>query len=135
VPLPDTAWCIPHIGVSYADHNSSRTGAITHNSDCGNSSNNSRNNSSSSSTVLLHYHQSRQSSGRHSSFPLATFPTSTPRRWATLLENATSPGKATHCELRHPWSINRGASRRVLHRTLATPTTPPWRGFPRKKKC
>jgi hypothetical protein len=33
---PSTAWCIPHLGVSCVDHNSSRIGAITHNSNRGN---------------------------------------------------------------------------------------------------
>jgi hypothetical protein len=46
VLLSSTAWCIPHLGVSCGNHNSSRIGAITHNSNRGNSSSNS-----SSSTI------------------------------------------------------------------------------------
>jgi hypothetical protein len=38
VLLPSTAWCIPHLGVSWVDHNNSRIGAVTHNSNRGNSS-------------------------------------------------------------------------------------------------
>jgi hypothetical protein len=58
-------------GVSCTDHNHSRTGAITHNSNHGNSN---RHNSS-SSTMLLHHRCSRLPSGHHSSFPPVTFPT------------------------------------------------------------
>jgi hypothetical protein len=126
--LPSTTWCIPHLGVSCIDHNSSRIGAVTHNSNCGNSSSN--NCSSSSPTVLLLYRHSRLPSGRHNSFPPATFHASTVRRWVTLLENATNPSKATHHKLRHLWSTSRGAIRRVLHDGLTAPTTPPWRRFP-----
>jgi hypothetical protein len=102
----------------------------------GNSSTNSynRNNSSSSTMLLLHRH-SRLPSGHLSSFPLATFHASTMGRWGTLLENATSPSKATHHEHRYPWSINRGANRRVLHHRLATPTTPSWMRFPRGRSA
>jgi hypothetical protein len=135
VLLPNTAWCIPHLGVSCADRNSNRTGAIAHNSNRSNSSSNSRNSNSSRSTVLLLHHHSRLPSGHHSSFLLATFHASTVGRWGTLLKNVASPSKATHRELRHPWSINRGTNRRVLHHKLAVPTTPPWRRFPREKKC
>jgi hypothetical protein len=70
VLLPSTAWCIPHVRVSCTDCNSSRTGAITHNSNCGNSSRHS----SSSSTVLLPHCCSRVPSGHHSSFLPVTFP-------------------------------------------------------------
>jgi hypothetical protein len=68
--LPSTAWCIPHLEVSYADRNCSKTGAIIHNSNCGNSSRHS----SSSSTVLLPHCCSRVPSGHHSSFLPVTFP-------------------------------------------------------------
>jgi hypothetical protein len=132
VLLPSTAWCIPHLGVSCVDHNSSKIGAIAHNSNCGNSSHNSRNNSS---TMPLLHRRRRLPSGHHSSFLPATFPASTVGRWATLLENATCPSKATHRELWHPLLISRGAIRRVLHHGRVTPTTPPWRRFPREKKC
>jgi hypothetical protein len=130
VSPPCTALCIPHLGVSCADRNRSRTGAIIHNS---NRDNSSRHNSS-SSTVLLPHHCSGLPSGSHSSFPPVTFPTTTMERWGTLLDSATSPSKATHHELQHPWSINRGANRRVLCRGLAAPTIPSWRKFPWEKK-
>jgi hypothetical protein len=86
VLLPSTAWCIPHVRVSCTDCNSSRTGAITHNSIRGNSSRHS----SSSSTVLLPHCYSKLPSGHHSSFPLVTFPATTMGRWGTLLESAAS---------------------------------------------
>jgi hypothetical protein len=136
VVLPSTTWCIHHLGVGCADRNSSRIGAIAHNSNHGNSSTNSYNsNNSSSSTMLLLHRHNRLPSGHLSSFPLATFHASTMGRWGTLLENATSPSKATHHEHRYPCSINRGANRRVLHHRLAAPTTPSWMRFPRGKKC
>jgi hypothetical protein len=47
VHLPSTAWCIPHLGVSCANHNNGRIGAIAHNTNNGSSS---RNNNNSSST-------------------------------------------------------------------------------------
>jgi hypothetical protein len=131
VLLPSTAWCIPHLGVSCPDRNSSRIRAIAHNSNRGNSSSN---NNSSSTMLLLHRH-SRLPSGRHSSFPPTAFHASTVGRLGTLHENAANPSKSTHCELQQPWSINRGANRRVLHHGLAAPTTPPWMRFPREKKC
>jgi hypothetical protein len=135
VLLLSTVWCIPHLGVSCVDHNSSKIGAIAHNSNRGNSSSNSRSSSNnSSSTVPLPHRRSRLPSGHHSSFPPATFHASTMGRWATLLENVACQIKATHRELRHPWSISRGAIRRVLHHERATPTTPPWRRFPWEKK-
>jgi hypothetical protein len=127
VLLLSTTWCIRHLGVSCADRNSSRTGAIAHNSNQGNSSSNS-----SSLTVLLPHHCSRQTSGHHSSFPPVTFPATSTGRWGTLLKSAVSPSKATHRELWHPWSINRGANRRVLCHGLAVPTISPWRRFPQK---
>jgi hypothetical protein len=127
---------IPHLRVSCIDHNNSRIGAIAHNSNYGNSSSNSRsNNNSSSSIVPLLYRCSRLPSGHHSSFAPATFHASTVGRWTTLLENAACLSKATRRELRHPWSINRGAIRRVLHHRRAAQTTPSWRRFPREKKC
>jgi hypothetical protein len=122
--------------VSCVDHNSNRIGAIAHNSNRSNSSSNSRSsNNNSSSTVPLLYRRSRLPLGHHSSFSLATFHASTMGRWATLLESAACLSKATHRELRHPWSISRGAIRRVLHHGRAAPTTPPWRRFPRENKC
>jgi hypothetical protein len=124
-------------GVSYVGHNSSRIGAIAHNSNCGNFSSNNHNNSSSSnsSMVLLPHRHSRLPLGRHNNLPPVAFPTSTVGRWATLFENATNQSKATHHELRHQWSTSRGAIRRVLCHGLAAPTTPPWKTFPREKKC
>jgi hypothetical protein len=107
VLLPSTAWYIPHLRVSCADRNSSKTGAMAHNSNRGNSSSNNN------STVLLCHQCSRMPSGHHSSFPPVTSPTTTVERWGTLLESAASPSKATHHELRHPWSISRGAIRRT----------------------
>jgi hypothetical protein len=50
---------IPHLGVSYADRNSSRTGAIAHNSNRSNFSSNSRNSSSDNSSTMLRHHHSR----------------------------------------------------------------------------
>jgi hypothetical protein len=89
VLLPSTTWCIPHLGVSSIDHNSSRIGAIAHSSNHSNSNGNSHNNSSNNnnSTVLLLAHHSRLPSGRQNSFPPATFHASTTGRWGTLLEN------------------------------------------------
>jgi hypothetical protein len=131
VLLPSTAWCIPHMGVSCADRNSSRTRATTDNSNRGNSS---RHNSS-SSIVLLTHHYSMLPLGHHSSFLPVTFPTTTAGRWGTLPESAASPSKATHHEFQHPWSISRGAIGRVLRHGLAAPTIPPWRKFRQEKKC
>jgi hypothetical protein len=131
VLLLSTAWCIPHLGVSCTDLNSSSIRAIARNTSSGSSN---RNNSS-SSIVLLPHHHSRLPSSHHSSFPPASFHASIAGRWGTLLMNATSPSKATHHELRHLWSINRGANRGVLHHRLALPTTPLWIRSPREKKC
>jgi hypothetical protein len=122
--------------VSCVNHNSNKIGFITHNSNRANSSSNSRSSSNnSSSTVPLLHHRSRLPSGHHNSFPPATFHASTVGRWATLLENAACLSKATHRKLRHPWSISRRAIRRVLHHGRVMPITPPWRRFPREKKC
>jgi hypothetical protein len=134
VLLPSTAWCIPYLGVSCVDHNNSRIGAITHNSSYGNSSNNNSS-SSSSSTMPLFHCCSKLPLGHHSRFLLATFHASIVGRWATFFENVVSPSKATRCELRHPWSISKGAIRRVLHHGRAMPTTPPCRIFPWEKNC
>jgi hypothetical protein len=134
--LQSTTWCIPHLGVSCVDHNSSRIGAIAPNSNRGNSSSNSRSsNNSSSSTVPLLHRRSRLPLGHHNNFPPATFHASTAGRWATLFESATCLSKATHRELWHPSSISRGAIRRVLHHRQAAPTTPSWRSIPWEKKC
>jgi hypothetical protein len=134
VLLSSTTWCIPHLGVSCVDHNNSRIGAVAHNSICGNSSN-SRSSSSKSSIVLLLHRRSRLPLGHHSSLLPATSHASTTGRWTTLLENAACPINATYRELRHLWSTSRGTIRRVMHHVLAAPTTPPWRRFPREKKC
>jgi hypothetical protein len=129
VLLPSTAWCIPHLGVSCIDHNSSRIWAIIPNSNRGNFSSNN------SSTVLLPHRHSRLPPGRYNNSPPTTFHASTVGRWATLLKNAASQSKATHHELRHPWSTSKGAIRRVLHHGLSVPSTPLWRRSPREKKC
>jgi hypothetical protein len=68
VLLQSSAWCIPYMGVSCIDHNSNRTGAITHNSTRSNSGSNSSSSNSNSSTIPLLHHHSRLPSGRHSSF-------------------------------------------------------------------
>jgi hypothetical protein len=128
-PAKSTAWCIPHLGVSCADHNSSRIGAITHNTNNDNSSrnnhNNNNNSNNSSSTVLLLHHRSSMQSGHHSRFPPTTFCATTVERWDTSLATASCPSKATHHELWHSWSINK----RVLHHGLAVLATPPWMRF------
>jgi hypothetical protein len=103
--VTSSTWCTPHLGVSCIDQNSSRIGALTHNCNRGNSSSNS---SSSSSVLLFHYH-SRMPPGLHNNFQPATYNASTTGRWATLLENAASPSKATHHELWHSWSTSKGA--------------------------
>jgi hypothetical protein len=119
VLILSTEWCIPHLGVSCTDLNCSSIGAITHNTSSDISSHSS---SSSSSLVMLLLHlRNRRPLGHHNSFPPTTSHASTVGRWGTLLVNATSPSKATHHELWHPWSTSRGA----LHHELATPTTPP----------
>jgi hypothetical protein len=128
VLLLSTAWCIPHLGVSCADHKSSRFGAITHSINRGSSSHNSN-----SSTVLLLHHRSNLPSGHHSSLPPATFHASTMERWGTLFVKAASPSKIAHHELRHPWSTSREA-RGVMHHGLGAPTTPQMR-FPLAKMC
>jgi hypothetical protein len=56
-------------------------------------------------------------------------------KWAILLKNVVCPSKAILHELWHPWSISRGAIRRVSHHGRLLPTIPPWRRFPREKKC
>jgi hypothetical protein len=136
VLLLSTAWCIHHKGVSCADHNSSRIGEIAHNTNNGNSSSNNRNNSSSSSStvLLLHHHNSLQS-GHHNSFPPIAFHAAAAEKCDTSLTSASCPSNATLHELWHPWSINKGANRGVLHHGLAVPTTPPWMRFPREKNC
>jgi hypothetical protein len=131
VLLPSTVWHIPHLGLSCADRNSSKTGAIAHNSN----HNNSNRHNSNSSIVLLPHRCSRLQSGHHSRFPPVTSPATTTVIWGTLLVTAASPSKATRCELRRPWSINRGANRRDLCHGLAAPTIPPCRKFSLEKKC
>jgi hypothetical protein len=61
-------------------HNSSKIGAIAHNSNHDNSSNNSRN-SSSNSNVLRPHHHSRLQSGHHSRLPTISFHASTAVSW------------------------------------------------------
>jgi hypothetical protein len=134
VPLQSTTLCIPHLGVSCVGYNNSKIRAIAHNSNRDNFSSNSRSSSSNISTVLLLHSHNRNPPGLHNNTPLATFHASTMGRCATLLENAASPSKATHCDLWHPRSISRGATRRVLHHRWAAPTTPPWRRSPLEKK-
>jgi hypothetical protein len=80
--------CIPHFGVSCANRNNSRTRAIAHNSNRGNSSSNSRN---SSSTMLLLRCCSRLPSGLHNSFSPATFHASTMRRWGHFAQECRQP--------------------------------------------
>jgi hypothetical protein len=73
---------IPHLGVSCANRNSSRTGAIAHNSNRSNFSSNSRNSSNNnSSTMLRHHHHSRLQSGHHSRLLTAAFHASTVESW------------------------------------------------------
>jgi hypothetical protein len=132
VLLLSTAWCIPHLGVSCTNLNSSRIGAIAHSTNNGSSSRNSS--SSISSTMVLLHHHSRLPSGHHGSLPPATFHASIVGRWGTLLVNSAAPSKATCHELRHPWSTSKGA-RRVLHHGLVMLTTPLWMRSPQEKKC
>jgi hypothetical protein len=54
VLLRSTTWCIPHLGVSCADFNSSSIGEITRNTNSGSSNQNS--NSNCSVVLLLHLH-------------------------------------------------------------------------------
>jgi hypothetical protein len=101
----------------------------------GSSSSSSYNNSNNSSTMLLLHCCSSLQSGHHSRFPPATFRATTMQRWDTSLSSTSCPSKATHHELRHPWSINKGAKRGVLHNGLAAPTTPPWMRSLQEQKC
>jgi hypothetical protein len=105
VLLRSTALCIPHLRVSCIDHNSSRIGAIAHNSNHDNSSSNKSHssNNNNNSIVPLPHRRSRLQSGHHNSFPPAALHASTAGRRATSLENATYPSKETRRELRHPW--------------------------------
>jgi hypothetical protein len=122
---PSTAWYIPQLGISCTDHNSSRIGAIAHNTKSGSSSHNSSNNNNNSSSTMLPLHlHSRLQSGHNNSLPPVAFCATTVERWDTSPVIASCPSKAIHRELRHPWSINRRANREVLHNGLATPTTP-----------
>jgi hypothetical protein len=93
VLLSSITWCIPHLGVSCADRNSSRIGAIAYNSNRSNSSSNSHNSnsSSSSSTVLLHHHHNRLPSGHQRCFPPATFHASTVGRWGHFAQECRQP--------------------------------------------
>jgi hypothetical protein len=131
-----SAWYIPYLGVSYADHHSSRIGAIAHSINHGSSSYSSNNHSSrnSSSTVLHLNPCSSLPSGHHSSLPPATFHASTAGRCGTLPVNAANPSKTARHKLRHPWSASKGA-RGVLHHRLVVPATPSWMRSPWEKKC
>jgi hypothetical protein len=133
VLLLSTAWCIPHLGVSYADLNSSKIGAITRSINSGSSSHSSSNHNS--STMLLLHHYNRLQSGHHNRLPTKIFRASTVESWDTLPANALRQRRTTNPELQQPWSTGRRAHRGVLHRGLAVPTTPPWRRFPWEKKC
>jgi hypothetical protein len=65
-------------GVSCVDHNNSKIGVITHNSNHSNSSSNNHSSSNNnSSTVPLLHHRNRLSSGHHNNFPPATSHAST----------------------------------------------------------
>jgi hypothetical protein len=132
VLLLSIVWCIPHLGVSCTDLNSSSIGVVTCNTSSGSFNHNS---CSSSSFVLLLHLCSRRPSDPHNGFPPTTFHASTVGRWGTLLVNDVSPRKATHHELRHLWSISRGAYRGALQHELAALTTPPWIRSPQEKKC
>jgi hypothetical protein len=136
VLLPNTAWCIPHLGLSCVDHNSSRIGAIIHYSNCGNSSNNNHNsnsNNNNSSTVLLPHHHSRMQSGHHSRPPTVTFRASTAGSWDISPVSAYCQCRTIPLELRQPWPIIRRVHRGVLCQGLVVPTIPPWRRSPREK--
>jgi hypothetical protein len=80
VLLLSTAWCIPHLGVSYTDLNSSSIGTVARNTNSGSSSHNSRG-SCNSSTVLPLLYRSRLQLGHCSNFPLATSHVTTAERW------------------------------------------------------
>jgi hypothetical protein len=111
VLLRSTTWCMPHLGVSCINHNSSRIGSITHNFNRNNfSCNNSRSSNSSSSTVPLTHHHSRLPSCHHSSFPPTTFHASTVERWVTSLGNAACPSRAALRELRRHGKPTEGPS-------------------------
>jgi hypothetical protein len=139
VLLLSTAWCIPHLGVSYADLNSSSIGAIACNTNSGSSSRNNNNgsnsNSSCGSIVLLPHYHGRLQSGYHSRLLTAAFRASTAESWDISPASVTCQSEAVHHELWRPWSTNRGAHRGVLHHGLAVPTTPRGMRSPQGKKC
>jgi hypothetical protein len=123
-------------GVSCANHNNSRIGAIVRNSNSGDSSSNSHNNSSSSSsTVLLLHRCNRLQSSHHNRLPTIIFRASTAGSWNILLVSASCQSKAIHLELWQPWSIIRGTHKGVRYHRPVVPITPPWMRFPREKKC
>jgi hypothetical protein len=128
VLLPSTAWCIPHLGVSGADLNSSKIGAIARSINSGCSSHSRSNHNS--STVLVLYHHNRLQSGHHIRLPITIFYASTTESWDTLPMNGLRQSRTTHPRLRQLWSTGRRAHRGVLHHGLATPATPPGRRFP-----
>jgi hypothetical protein len=132
VLLLSTACCIPHLGVSCAYRNSSRTRAIAHISNRSNFSSNSHNNNS--STVLLPHRHSKLQSGHHSGLPITAFRSSTLECWDILPVSASCQSKPINLELQQLWSIIRRTHRGVLHHVLAMATTPPWRIFPWEKK-
>jgi hypothetical protein len=136
VLLLSTAWCMPHLLDSCVDPNSSSIRTTAHNMNSGSSScNNNNHNNNNSSTMLLLHRRSKLQPGHHNNLLPATFYASTAERWGILLVNAASLSKTFHHELWHPWLINKGANRGVLHHGLAAPTTPPWMRSPRAKKC
>jgi hypothetical protein len=135
VLLSSTTWCILHLGVNYADRNSSKTETIAHSSNRGNFSSNSHNSSSSNSSITLLPHcHSRLQSGHYSKLSTVAFCASTAESWDISPVSASCQSEAIHLELRQPWSINREANRRALRHGLVVPTIPPWRKFPWEKK-
>jgi hypothetical protein len=88
----------------------------------------------STTAPLLQRSRSRWPPGHHSSsLPSGTHATIV-GRLAALARTGANPNKATHHELRHPWWTSSGAIRGAQRRGLATPTTPPWRIYPRERK-
>jgi hypothetical protein len=68
-------------------------------------------------------------------FPANNFPSFNCRKMGHFARECHLPKQSNSHELRHLWSIIRGAIRRVLHHGRLVPTIPPWRRFPREKKC
>jgi hypothetical protein len=127
VLLLSTVWCIPHLGVSYTDLNSSSIGVVARNT-------NSNSNSNNSSIMLLLHCRSRLQSGHHSRLPTAAFCASTMESWDILPVSASCQSQAIHLEQRQPWLIIKRAHIAVLHHRLTTPAAPPWMRYPWEKK-